>query len=290
MLRISQILNNNAALVDLDNHRQAIAKGRGVAFKKKRGSMISPKKVEKLFVLETETSRENLYFLLKDIPIDVVTTTYEIIDVAQQQYHLKVLDYIYITLSDHIFGAYKRYKDHTYEDSMVPDFHVQYPTEYAVAEQALQIIATNLGVQFPRSEAKNIALHFINATGETDSEQKFSKKSETTIDNIVQRVLKRHGILRPTSNSNYYDRFMIHLQYLVDRIQQTDVESTTIIPQVATELEQNYPKSYAIASEIFNEIKKDLYPGISEDERLYFTIHIQRLIEEPPINKRLMGK
>lgn len=34
MLRISQILNNNAALVDLDNHRQAIAKGRGVAFKK----------------------------------------------------------------------------------------------------------------------------------------------------------------------------------------------------------------------------------------------------------------
>ena len=30
-------------------------------------------------------------------------TTYEIIDVAQKQYRLKVLDYIYITLSDHIY-------------------------------------------------------------------------------------------------------------------------------------------------------------------------------------------
>lgn len=288
MLKIVQILNNNAALVDLDNHRQAIAKGSGIAFQKERGSMISPKKVDKLFVLETATSRENLYFLLKNIPIDVVTTTYEIIDVAQQQYHLKVLDYIYITLSDHIFGAYKRYKNGTYEDSMVPDFHSQYPVEYAVAKQALQIITKNLGVKFPNSEAKNIALHFINATGEADNEQNFNQKTETTIDNLVQRVLKQHGIFRSTSNSNYYDRFMIHLQYLVNRLQQADPEATAIVPQVTTELRQNYPRSYKIASEIFNEIKRKLYPGMSDDERLYFIIHIQRLIEESPIDKRLM--
>lgn len=285
MLKIVQIFNNNAALVDLDNHRQAVAKGSGIAFQKKRGSMISPKKIEKLFVLETETSRENLYFLLKNIPIDVVTTTYEIIDVAQQYYHLNVLDYIYITLSDHIFGAYKRYNEGTYEDSMVPDFHIQYPVEYATARQALKIIATNLGVQFPNSEAKNIALHFINAAGKADSEQKFSKKTETTIDNLVQYVLKRHGILRSTSNSNYYDRFMIHLQYLVNRLQQADVKTTTIIPQVTIELERNYPQSYTIASEIFNEIKQKLYSNMSDDERLYFIIHIQRLIEETPVEE-----
>lgn len=250
MLKIVQILNNNAALVDLDNHRQAIAKGSGIAFQKERGSTISPKKIDKLFVLETETSRANLYFLLKNIPIDVVTTTYEIIDVAQQQYHLKVLDYIYITLSDHIFGAYKRYKNGTYENSMIPDFHVQYPTEYAIAKQALRIIAKDLGVTFPDSEAKNIALHFINATGETDSEQNFNQKTETTIDNLVQRVLKRHGIFRSTSNGNYYDRFMIHLQYLVNRLQQTDAKATAMclklrlslskIIHVHTQLHQKY--------------------------------------------------
>lgn len=283
MLKIAQVLNNNVVLVDLDNQRQAVAKGKGLAFQKRRGDFIEPQKVEKLFYLETETSRHNLYFLLKDIPIDVVTTTYEIIDIAQQKYHIQVLDYIYITLSDHIFGAYKRFRDGTYLSSMIPDLHEQYPNEYAAACEALAIINHDLGVQLPKSEAKNIALHFINAIGQSSGEQRFGEATEATVSDLVQKVLKRHGILRSTSNSNYYDRFMIHLQYLVDRLQHADPDTTVILPKVVAELESSYPQSYAIATEIFDEIKEKIYPEMSEDERLYFVIHIQRLITEPPI-------
>lgn len=283
MLKIAQVLNNNVVLVDLDNQRQAVAKGKGLAFQKRRGDFIEPQKVEKLFYLETETSRHNLYFLLKDIPIDVVTTTYEIIDVAQQKYHIKVLDYIYITLSDHIFGAFKRFREGTYINSMIPDLHEQYPNEYAAAREALEIINRNLNVQLPQSEAKNIALHFINAIGESEGEQRFGEDKEATVSDLVQKVLKHHGILRSTSNSNYYDRFMIHLQYLVDRLQHSDPAATVILPKVVSELESTYPKSYVIATEIFDEIKAKIYPEMSEDERLYFVIHIQRLITEPPI-------
>lgn len=280
--KIAQIFNNNVALVDLDNRGQAVVKGRGIAFQKKRGDVIPAKQIEKIFYLATETSRQNLYFLLKNIPIDVVTTTYEIIDVAQKQYRLKALDYIYITLSDHIYEAYKRYQAGTYQETMVPDFHIQYPAEYAVAKQALQIIATNLGVQFPQSEIKNLALHFINASGEDDGEQAFGKSNEASLSQLVQKVLKRHHITRSHSNGNYYDRFMIHLQYLIDRLQRVDTDAVTIVPEVATELKQNYPQSYKIASEIFDEIKDQLYRSMSEDERLYFIIHIQRLINEAP--------
>ena len=56
-----------------------------------------------------------------------------------------------------------------------------------------------------------------------------------------------------------------------------------ILPKVVAELESSYPQSYAIATEIFDEIKEKIYPEMSEDERLYFVIHIQRLITEPPI-------
>ncbi|WP_179396064.1 transcription antiterminator LacT [Lacticaseibacillus absianus] len=282
MLKIAQVFNNNVALVDLDNHRQAVAKGKGIAFQKQRGDSIVPQQVEKLFYLETETSRKNLYFLLKDIPIDVVTTTYEIIDIAQRKYHLSVLDYIYITLGDHLYGAYQRLRDGDYVDSMVPDFHTQYPAEYAVAREALTVIEHDLGVRFPDSEVKNIALHFINATGQSAAEQPFDAPSSATISRLVQTVLHRHGILRSTSNSNYYDRFMIHLQYLIDRLQRADQAAVTITPTVAMELGETYPRSYAIASEIFNEIKDNLYPELSADERLYFIIHIQRLINEAP--------
>ncbi|WP_155286838.1 transcription antiterminator LacT [Lacticaseibacillus zhaodongensis] len=285
MLRIAQVFNNNVALVNLDNKRQAVAKGKGIAFKKTRGDYIKANRVEKLFTLETETSRQNLYFLLKDIPIDVVTTTYEIIDVAQQKYHVKTLDYVYITLSDHIFSAVKRLEDGSYLESLVPDLHKQYQTEYAAAYEALAIINNNLGVNFPRSEAKNLALHFINAIGQSDEEQRFDQTSEATVSEIVQDVLSKHGILRSTSNDNYYDRFMIHLQYLVDRIKHSDHSGTVILPKVISELENSYPKSYVIASEIFNEIKKKIYPEISEDERLYFVIHIQRLIAETPMTE-----
>ena len=116
-----------------------------------------------------------------------MTTTYEIIDVAQKQYRLKVLDYIYITLSDHIYEAYKRYQAGTYQETMVPDFHIQYPAEYAVAKQALQIIATNLGVQFPQSEIKNLALHFINASGEDDGEQVLVKAMKPHLVNLYKK-------------------------------------------------------------------------------------------------------
>ena len=62
------------------------------------------------------------------------------------------------------------------------------------------------------------------------------------------------------------------------------------MPEVANELEQNYPRSYQIASEIFDEIKDQLYRNMSEDERLYFIIHIQRLINEAPAHDQKQGK
>lgn len=284
MIQIAQVFNNNVALVDLGNDRQAVAKGLGISFQKKKGDSIQPDKIEKIFYLDTETSRENLYFLLKDIPIDVVTTTYEIIDLAQNKYHLKVLDYIYITLSDHIYGAFKRFKDGTYVDSMVPDFHKVYPTEYQVADEALDIIKDNLGIRFPESEVKNLALHFINALGESEAETQFGRENEESVASIVQETLKRHEIFRSNSSENYYDRFMIHLQYLVDRMRSSDANSTTILPQFAGNLRANYPKSYAIATEIFKEIKEKLYPEISDDELIYFIIHIQRLLMEMPMD------
>lgn len=282
MLRIAQVFNNNVALVNLDGNRQAVAKGRGIAFQKKRGDVIPQEAIEKLFYLDTDTERKNWYYLLKNIPIDVVTTTYEIVDLAQRDYHLKILDYIYITLSDHLHGALKGLQAGTYFESRVPDFHEQYPTEYAIAAKALVIINNNLGVQFPDSEIKNLALHFINAAGESDETPAFSEKPEISIEGIVRQTLKKHGIFRFTSNQNYYDRFMIHLQYLLDRLKHADKASIVIAPEMIATLKQNYPQSFAIATELFDAIKAEMSPELGEDEKLYFVIHIQRLLNEDP--------
>lgn len=43
MVEIAQIFNNNSALVNLGNQKQAIVKGKGIAFNKSKGSNLDGK-------------------------------------------------------------------------------------------------------------------------------------------------------------------------------------------------------------------------------------------------------
>ncbi|CAJ1190149.1 transcription antiterminator lact [Companilactobacillus crustorum] len=280
MVEIAQIFNNNSALVNLGDHKQAIVKGKGIAFNKSKGSNLETNKIEKIFYLNTKASRENLFFLMKDIPIDVVTTTYEIIDYAKRKFHYNVLDYVYITLSDHIYGAYQRYLAHSYEASLVPDMSNQYTTEYLIASHGLDIINANLNVNFPESEIKSIALHFINAKGEEIHQDSANQTEAININKIVKTVLTDNAIFRKDGNGNYYDRFMIHLQYLTGRLDDQNEDNEEFNQKLEDEMKTSYPRSFKIADEIYDRLQNQLDKKISSSELLYFIIHIQRLTKE----------
>lgn len=280
MVEIAQVFNNNSALVNLGDHRQAIVKGKGIAFRRTKGNEIDSSKVEKVFYLNTKTAQENLYFLIKDIPIDIVTTTYEIIDYAIKKFDYNVLDYAYITLGDHIFGSYQRILSHTYQESLIPDMSNQYPIEYLISHHALNIIYKNLHVKFPESETKSIALHFINAKGAES--QKSDLKEDTTkeINQIVKSILNANKIFRIDANSNYFDRFMIHLQYLAGRLNDSDDDDKEFSENLEKEMRKSYPESFKIAKEIYDSLQSQLSVELNSSELLYFIIHIQRLIQE----------
>lgn len=280
MVEIAQVFNNNSALVNLGDHRQAIVKGKGIAFRRTKGNEIDSSKVEKVFYLNTKTAQENLYFLIKDIPIDIVTTTYEIIDYAIKKFDYNVLDYAYITLGDHIFGSYQRILSHTYQESLIPDMSNQYPIEYLISHHALNIIYKNLHVKFPESETKSIALHFINAKGAES--QKSDLKEDTTkeINQIVKSILNANKIFRIDANSNYFDRFMIHLQYLAGRLNDSDDDDKEFSENLEKEMRKSYPGSFKIAKEIYDSLQSQLSVELNSSELLYFIIHIQRLIQE----------
>lgn len=279
MLTIVQVFNNSVALVKLADERQALVRGKGIAFQKKKGDEIDPAQVDRTFYLETADSKKNVYFLMKGIPIDIVLCTYEVVNLAQKKYHYQVLDYVYITLSDHIFGVYKRIQAGEYVESLVPDMEHEYPTEYALAQEAVGIIAHNLNIELPASERKNIALHFINAKGVPDQE---NHPAELAVDvnNIVSKVLTENHILRSKHNSSYYDRLMVHLQYLVDRVNVVDDTASEFNESLEKSLEQSYPVSSRIAIEMVNNLEDQLNTKLSNNEKLYFIIHIQRIINE----------
>lgn len=282
-LIIKQIFNNNTAVVDLGDDQQAIVKGKGIAFNKSKSDDLDSNKIEKIFYLDSDDSQKNLYFLIKDIPIDVVTTTYEIVDYAKKKFNYPVLDYVYITLSDHIYGAYKRIINNKYQVSHIPDMSDKYINEYLIASKGLDIINHNLNVKLPDSEIKNIALHFINAKG-VQNKQVNSDVVKIDFNKLIKSVLIRNNIFRTKSNASYYDRFMIHLQYLSQRLNNMGTD-TAFDQKIEIEMERNYPGSTDIAKQVAFEIKKVMKVDLNSKELLYFIIHIQRITQEDGLNQ-----
>ena len=103
MYRVIKLLNNNVAVVRTEDKMQAIIMGPGIAFQKKKGDLIHSEKVEKIFTLKNEESQHNFSTLLKDIPLDFITTSYEIIENAITKFSYPVQEYLYVTLTDHIY-------------------------------------------------------------------------------------------------------------------------------------------------------------------------------------------
>lgn len=109
------------------------------------------------------------------------------------------------------------------------------------------------------------------------------------MNDIVQEILNQNHILRTKENGNYYDRLMVHLQYLVDRLNQSDTHSSAFTESLENSLENSYPSSARIAKEIFDNLQKQLSATLGDNEKLYFIIHIQRLINERPKNTDING-
>jgi len=283
LLVVNRVYNNNTVLVDVGRKDQAIIQGKGVGFQKRHGDDVSPTQVERIFYLNTDEAKQRFGTLLKDVPIDITMTSFAIIEMARQTFNYPVLDYIYVTLTDHISQTYKHLIAGKYQKSTVPDIRDKYPTEYAIADKAVSMINHDLNVHFPKDAAQAIALHFINARGtetEADTEQIDKADFGDNVNKIVKSVFAEYGITRNITNQNYFDRLMIHLQYLVERLQTHEEDKRVLNQSIESDFQKLYPKSYKIADEICTKIQKRLDITLNDNELVYFVIHIQRLIQE----------
>lgn len=107
MYRILNPMNHNVSLVRNDKGEEVIVIGKGIAFGKKKGDLITENQVEKIFRMKTEESRENFMALLKDVPLDFITVTYEIIDKLSKKYHYPIQEYLYQIFPLSILSLFK---------------------------------------------------------------------------------------------------------------------------------------------------------------------------------------
>lgn len=277
MYRIVQSLNNNAALVKNEQGEQSVVMGMGIAFQKKKGDLVTAQKIEKVFSLKNSESKDHFLMLLKDIPLDFITVTYQAIDQLSHQYDYPLQDYIYVTLTTHIYCAYKAILDQTYQESKLPDMLQDYPVEYQIATEALAIFRQKILPDFPEDEVGRIALHFINAKGEKAKEQHLKVETLQMVLSLVEKELAANGILRTKENSKFYDRLMIHLTYFI-RYSDKEKDRASSLEQMAATMQLAYPKAYALGAQLHDMIADELEISSNEGEKMYIVLHVQRLL------------
>ncbi|MCU7357978.1 MULTISPECIES: PRD domain-containing protein [Enterococcus] len=278
MYRIIQVLNNNVAIIRIENDEQAIAMGKGIVFQKKKGDLLKKEEISKLFMLRNKESQQNFSSLLKDLPLNFITTGYEVIDTAVRKFNYPVQEYIYVTLTDHIYWSYQNQQKGCYEMSRLPDMSKEYPTEYAIGKMAITIINNRLNTNFPDDEIGRIALHFINAKREGEATEEVVDPRQDIV-KLVEKVLNQKNIHRTEENKNFYDRLMIHLNYFADRLNQPE-EQVIFSKNLETNIKTDYPNAYEIGHEIYQLISDYAGRKLSDSERVYLAIHIQRLLRK----------
>ena len=276
--RIVQILNNNVAIVHTRDDKQNIVMGRGVAFHKQKGDLIQEENVDKVFEIKDKNTVNDLTTLLANVPLDFVTTSYDLIDQVQAKYKFAVEPYIYVTLTTHLFGAYQRLIKDEKDINYLPDLSNTYPIPYQIADDVITGFRNSLDISFPESEHKSIALHFINAhTSESINEDKNQTENDEII-KVVQDELNRNGIYRTQQNVNDYDRLLVHLKYFINRLNNNEPDSLPISEGMIGEIENNYSQAWQIVQHIKELMQEKLQIKLSLSEQTYLTIHIQRLI------------
>lgn len=273
---IKKVLNNNAVIV-VENGKEIVVMGRGVAFQKKKGDTVDEEQIRKIFTLENKKNNDRLVDLISEIPYEFIQLSEKIISNAESKLDIKFNENIYLTLTDHIHFAVHNFKKKVLvKNTLLYDIKRLYKKEFAVALESLKFIEETTGVCLPEDEAASITLHFINAVGNHEIPEMIE------IMNIVQEVL---NIVKYTLHIEFdedtlsYYRFVNHLKFFAERVvsekfyEDNDMELFDMITA-------KYGKAFDCARKIQEFILKKYENNITSEELLYLTIHIERLLQK----------
>ncbi|MBB6622644.1 BglG family transcription antiterminator LicT [Clostridium gasigenes] len=273
---IEKVLNNNVIVaIDPKSKKEIILMGCGIAFKKKVGQEIEMDKVEKTFVVDDKRMGNKIKKLINQIPDGIFELSHEIICYASKRLDKKLDKQIYISLSDHIAFALKRYKNNIrIKNDLLDEIRRIHKDEFKIALWAVDFLNNKLNVDLPEDEAGFIALHLINAGyNETTNNSLVA----TNIIKGILNVIRYYYSVEFDIDDLNYDRLLTHLKYFAKRVitnKQYDKSDTTLLELVS----KSYPEAFDCVLKIKQYIEKNYNYQVNGDEIVYLTMHIHRVI------------
>ena len=273
---VEKVLNNNVVVsIDPTTRKEVILMGSGIAFNKKPGQLIDEKRIEKTFIVDDENLGNKIKKLINQIPDGIFELTDEIITHAIVELNTELDKQIYIFLADHIAFAVKRFKNGiTVKNELLNEIRRVHRNEFKISLWAVEYINKKLNVKLPEDEAGFIAIHFVNASYK---ETTMKSVESTKIIKDILNIIKYYFSMELDEDDLNYDRLLTHLKYFSKRIinnNQHDSNDSSLVKVISI----TYPEAYGCALKIGEYISQNNNYKVNDDEIIYLTMHIQRVI------------
>lgn len=273
-MKICKVINNNVLSAFDEKEQELILMGRGIGFKAKPGDTIDESRIEKRYHIENSELSRRFQEMLSDMPMEHMEISSEIINYAKDVCGMKLNQSIYVALTDHINFAIERYRNGIQlPNALLGEIEELYHREYMVGEYARRILAERLNLHFAKDEAGFIALHFVNAALDIPTED-----VHATMDALSHSIaiVKEAFGEQVDERSMHYERFVVHLKFLVRRMESRELLQDEE-PDIAAEINHRYAKEAMCSQKISDYIKERYKVELTEEERMYLTVYIRRI-------------
>ena len=282
-MQVVKVINNNLVHSVDASGNDCIVMGRGLGFGAHIQDTIDSSKIEKVYTLIDPNQSSRFTQLIKDIPLNHLQIANMIIDYAMATLNKPLGDNIYFALFDHIDFALQRLeKGLMLKNKLLYEIKMVYPSEFQVATEALSMVKSHLGVDFPLDEAGYIAIHLVEAEVGVNKTTNYVQDAMNMIQGIMN-IIKYHFSIDFDVNSLAYQRMLIHLRFFADRMLQGKDDVITE-PMLIKAMKDSFAKEYACAEKIKIYIETNFHFHVGEDECVYLCVHIHRVLNDGTLN------
>lgn len=273
---IYKIFNNNTVIVKDENGLEKILMGCGLGFKKKCGDVIEESKVDKVFVLSDPDVNNKFQEMMAYIPAEYIEFGESVIRYASDTLNKPFNDTIYISLINHIYTAvFQHQKGIFIKNGILWDIKRFYKEEYKIGLRVLDMIEEHFSSRLPDDEAGFIAIHLVEASMNENSKD---MQNITEIMSAILNIVQYHFHVPFNEDSINYCRFITHLKFFAQRLVEGKIFTNDKQDDLLETIKIKYANSYQCVNKIGSYILSEYDYPISNDEKLYLTIHIQQVI------------
>lgn len=275
---IKKILNNNVVITTNDRHEEIIVMGKGLAYGKRTGEIIDVSKITKTFEVSLKESQRKMIDMLKDIPIEYMDISDQVIQKARKELNSNIDNSLYISLTDHIYTSIERYQEGIpLKNQLLLEIKHFYKKEFELGLWTLRLIKEKYGIEMDENEAGFIAMHIVSS----EVGKNISDVYEITsfIQGIVEIVKDFFNQTFDEESLSYY-RFVTHLKFFGQRVfnHTNNHDNSSLNNDLLEIMKEKYVQPYLCALKIHNFIEKTYHYSLEDDEILFLTIHVAKII------------